>query len=146
MSLNAVLAILGLAGVCALLWWAMNWDFARFRRKGTNLPLLPESRFQVRVTESEVVAQRPDGSIERVTIGELKEIYIVTTSTGPWTPDVWWLLVAANGAGCSFPSGATGEEDAMRFAQGLLGFDNATFTAAMGSTADAKFLCWRAAA
>lgn len=131
---------------CALLWWALDADMARYMRKAANRPLMPESLFRVVIDESDIVAHRPDGSIERCAISELSELYIVTTSAGPWSPDVWWVFVGSSGTGCSFPSGATGEDDALAFAQRLPGFDNAAFISAMGSANDAKFLCWRAAA
>jgi hypothetical protein len=124
--------ILAAIAFCAWLWWV--------RKR----PLYPESLFKVTITDSEIVSTRPDGTTERCPIAELKELYIVTTSDGPWNPDVWWLFVgSSSGTGCSFPQGATGEQAALQFAQQLPGFDNATFISAMGSTSDAKFLCWR---
>lgn len=137
---------IGLLALCASLWYALNTGARKSIDKKASRPLLPESLFKVVVTESEIVAHRPDGTIQRCALGELRELYIVTTSGGPWSPDVWWLFVNAVGGGCSFPQGATGEQDALRFAEGLPGFDNAAFMSAMGSTSDAKFLCWRAAA
>ncbi|WP_330968440.1 hypothetical protein [Lysobacter sp. A3-1-A15] len=139
--------ILGGIAFSGVLWWALSADFNRFARKRKDEPLYPESLFKVAVTDSEIIAHRPDGTVERVSIAELKELYIVTTSAGPWSPDVWWLFVgSASGSGCSFPGGASGEHEALHFAQQLPGFDNAAFITAMGSTSDAKFLCWQAAA
>jgi len=139
--------ILASLAFSAVLWWALSADFERNFRKRKDQPLYPESLFKVAVTDSEIVAHRPDGTIERVAVAELKELYIVTTSAGPWAPDVWWLFVGSSeGSGCSFPGGATGEQDTLRFAEQLPGFDYTAFTSAMGSTSDAKFLCWRAAA
>jgi hypothetical protein len=131
----------------ALLWWASSADSERFARQRKHSPLYPESLFKVTVTDSEIIAHRPDGAVERVAIAELKELYIVTTASGPWNPDVWWLFVGTtSGTGCSFPGGATGEQDVLNFAQQLPGFDNTAFISAMGSTGDAKFLCWRSVA
>ncbi|HEX9173884.1 MAG TPA: hypothetical protein VF861_14625 [Telluria sp.] len=141
----AVWAI-GALVVCGLLWWARSVRARRSGGRNASQPLIPESLFKIVVTESEIIAHRPEGTIQRCAIGELRELYIVTTSLGPWSPDVWWLFVNSAGGGCSFPQGATGEDEALQFAQQLPGFDNAAFISAMGSTSDAKFLCWRAAA
>jgi hypothetical protein len=130
---------------CGLLWWALIVGAERSIGRKVSQPLIPESLFKVVITDSEIVARRPDGTIQRCAIGELRELYIVTTSSGPWSPDVWWLFVNSAGGGCSFPGGATGEQEALQFAQRLPGFDNSAFISAMGSTSDAKFLCWRAA-
>ncbi len=139
--------VLGLAASGAFWWWAFTADFNRFARDRKDQPLYPEGLFKVAVTESEIVAHRPDGSVERVAIAELRELYIVTTSDGPWHPDVWWVFVgSADGDGCSFPGGATGEQEALNFAEQLPGFDYTSFSSAMRSTSEAKFLCWRAAA
>jgi hypothetical protein len=144
---SVALVLLSLLGVAALMWWALSWDMDRFIRNRKGTPLHPESQFVAAITDTEVVVRRPDGTIERVAIAAVKEIYIVTTSAGPWSADVWWLFVGSDaGKGCSFPSGATGENDLVAFVQQLPGFDNKTFITAMGSTANARFLCWRATA
>jgi len=129
------LGILAIIAFCAWFW---------FMRKRVARPLYPESLVKVTVTDAEIISTRPDGTIERCLISELKELYIVTTSGGPWSSDVWWLFVGSSpGTGCSFPGGATGEKEALHFAQQLPGFDSEAFISAMGSTRDAKFLCWR---
>ncbi len=132
----------------AALWLALKkgwiWDFQRFRQHHERVRLSPESRFNVVVDGAEIVSHRPDGTIERVALAAVKEIFVVTTSDGPWAPDVWWLLLGAGSCvGCSFPSGATGEQYILALVQKLPGFDNQAVIAAMGSTADRKFLCWR---
>ena len=104
--------------------------------------LEPESRFIVRLSESELVCERPDGRIERVGWSELQKVEVVTTNDGPMVPDVFWLLHGAKG-GCAIPQGATGERDLLERLQALPGFDNAKLIEAMGSTADERFLCWQ---
>lgn len=109
--------------------------------------LYPECLFVVTVSESEIVAQRPDGKIERVSIGDLEEVTIVTNDSGPSGADVWWLLVGSKpNAGCAFPGGATGEAKVLEFVQQLPGFNNQAFIEAMTCTSNARFVCWRAAA
>ncbi|MDR3220593.1 MAG: hypothetical protein LBU46_01100, partial [Candidatus Accumulibacter sp.] len=90
------MGILSTIAFCALLWWALNADAERHMRKRAAQPLYPESLFKVAVTDAEIVSTRPDGTVERCPISELKELYIVTTSAGPWTPDVWWLFVGSS--------------------------------------------------
>ena len=107
--------------------------------------LYPESLFKVTLTDTEIVNEKPDGSVERVPLAELKEFYIVTNTSGPWGGDLWWLFVGSKeGSGCAFPGGATGEQQMVSFVEQLPGFDADKFIAAMGSTSNARFLCWQA--
>jgi hypothetical protein len=106
--------------------------------------LYPECLFTVRLGDSEVSVHRPDGTVERLALDRLKEVSIVTNDCGPAGSDVWWLLVGSPTEGCAFPGGASGEQEVLRFVQQLPGFDNGRFIEAMGSTSNAKFVCWTA--
>lgn len=109
--------------------------------------LYPECLFVVTVSGSEIVNQRPDGTVERVSIHDLEEVTIVTNDSGPTGVDLWWLLVGSKpDAGCAFPGGATGEAKVLEFVQQLPGFNNQAFIEAMGCASNARFVCWRAAA
>jgi hypothetical protein len=108
-------------------------------------PLEPESRFIIRLSESGVVCERPDGRVERVGWSELQKVEVVTTSDGPLAPDVFWVLHGTAG-GCAVPQGATGDKELLERLQALPGFDNQAFIEAMGSTSDRRFLCWQRAA
>lgn len=125
-----VAALVGLV----LFWWQ--------RRNGSRRPVEPERRFVVRVSDTEVACERPDGKTERVSWSELQRVEILTTDEGPMLPDVFWLLHDKNG-GCAIPQGATGEKELLERLQALPGFDNASLIKAMGSTSNKKFLCWR---
>lgn len=46
-----------------------------------------ESRFLVRLSDSEVVCERPDGRVERVGWSDLQQVEVVTTGDGPFAPD-----------------------------------------------------------
>ena len=109
-------------------------------------PLEPESRFSVRLSDSEVVCERPDGKVERVGWADLEKVEVVTTGDGPFAPDVFWVLHGAGGGGCTVPQGATGERKLLERLQSLSGFDNSAVIEAMGSTSDRRFLCWQKAA
>ena len=104
-----------------------------------------ESAFVVTVTETEIVNRRPNGAVERVALEDLRAIIIETNDSGPFAPDVWWLLIGSSEkkSGCVFPQGATGHDDVLAFAQKLPGFDNRMFIQAMTSTENNRFLCWR---
>ena len=129
----------------AVLSWALNADFRRFVRNQQGKPLYPGCRFKVTVTPEEILVVHPDGSMERAAIPDLQEFYVATTAGGPWAADVWWIFVASDQTGCAFPGGATGEQDALKFVLDLPGFDEQSFITAMGSTDNARFLCWRRA-
>ena len=109
-------------------------------RKPTMLE--PESRFVVTVSDSEVACVRPDGAAERVAWADLQKVEIVTTSAGPFVPDVFWVLHGTDG-GCSVPQGATGERALLERLHALPGFDHGAVIEAMTCTSDRRFLCWQ---
>lgn len=119
----------------------MRWRTSRMTSSQPRAPLEPESRFVVRLSDSEVVCERPDGTVERVGWDDLQRVDVVTTSDGPFAPDVFWVLHGRNG-GCAIPQGATGDGQLLARLQALPGFDNNAVTAAMASTSDRRFLCW----
>ncbi|MCI0595271.1 MAG: hypothetical protein L0Z48_01870 [candidate division Zixibacteria bacterium] len=106
--------------------------------------LEPESRFIVRISDSEVSCERPDGKVERVGWSELQKVEVVTTSAGPFVPDVFFVLHGTRG-GCAVPQGATGEKELLERLWALPGFDNGAFIKAMSSVSDRRFLCWQKA-
>lgn len=99
---------------------------------------------RVVVTDDCVRRFRPDGVEESVRWDDLAEVGIITTSEGPWSEDVFWVLIASDGkSGCAVPQGAEGSDALLEALQKLHGFDNEAVIKAMGSTADAKFTCWK---
>jgi hypothetical protein len=107
-------------------------------------PLEPESRFIIRLSDSEVVCERPDGKVERVGWSDLQKVEVVTTADGPFAPDVFWVLHGTSG-GCAVPQGATGDKELLERLQALPGFDDQAFIEAMSSISDRRFLCWQRA-
>jgi len=93
------------------------------------------------LSDSEVVCERPDGTVERVGWDDLQKVEVVTTGDGPFAPDVFWVLHGRNGA-CAIPQGATGDRHLLERLQMLPGFDNDAVIAAMSSTSARRFLCW----
>lgn len=92
-------------------------------------------------SDSEVVCERPDGTVGRVGWDDLQKVEIVTTGDGPFTPDVFWVLHGRTG-GCAIPQGATGDRQLLERLQALPKFDNNAVIAAMSSTSDRRFVCW----
>ena len=107
--------------------------------------LEPESQFIVRLSDSEIVCERPDGEVERVSWADLQKVEVVTTSDGPFVPDVFWVLHGTAG-GCAVPQGATGDRQLLERLQTLPGFDNGAVIEAMTCVSDRRFLCWQRAA
>ena len=101
-----------------------------------------ESHWIVTVTDTEISCARPDGQTESVTWDDLKAVAIETTDEGPFSMDVFWLLVGEHG-GCVVPQGAKGEDVLLERLQQLPGFDNEAFIEAMGCTQNNRFLCWQ---
>src|SRR5687768_4897049 len=144
-SIIIALVLVAAWGLIALWlrWRAPRMD-SRVERDaaGPRAPLQPESRFVVRVSDAEVVCERPDGKVERVGWADLQQVEVVTTGDGPFAPDVFWVLHGRDG-GCAMPQGATGDGELLARLQVLPGFDNDALIAAMSSTSDRRFLCWR---
>jgi hypothetical protein len=106
--------------------------------------LEPESQFIVRLSDSEMVCERPDGKVERVAWADLRKVEVVTTGDGPFDPDVFWVLHGTE-SGCAVPQGATGDRELLERLQDLPGFDNGAVIEAMSCTSDKRFLCWERA-
>lgn len=87
-----------LAAIAGVLVWVLGETWMRWRaapvvsralegtvRAGRNAPprpasaLEPESRLVVRLSDSEVVCERPDGKIERVGWADLEKVEVVTS-------------------------------------------------------------------
>ncbi len=109
-------------------------DFFRRKRK----------RDRVVVTDDSVLLFRSDGNQEFLHWNDLFEVGILTTGGGPWTQDVSFVLVVSGGkTGISVPQGAEGTDTFLAALQKLPGFDNEAVIKAMGSTSDARFVCWQ---
>lgn len=99
--------------------------------------------FQVVITPEELACEHPRREREAVPWGEIHEIVLITTTEGPFIPDMW-LIFVGDGTGCSIPMEADGchqlwEEIETRFP----GFDFQAITDA--GAGDAKRSVWRRA-
>src|SRR5262245_29029993 len=116
-----IIAVIGGAAAWGLIEVWLRWSASRMALRALDrahhpeqyaskprAPLDPESRFIVSLSDSEVVCKRPDGKVERVAWADLQKVEVITTSDGPFAPDVFWLLHGTEG-GCAIPQGATGE-------------------------------------
>ena len=121
----------------ALIHAAMN--IFNFFRKRKVRPL-----DRVSFTDDAVTRIRPDGIQEMIRWDEIYEISIVTTDEGPWMEDVFFLLTAQDGkSGCAVPQLSEGSQQLLERLQKLPGFDNEAVVQAMGSTLNARFVCWK---
>jgi hypothetical protein len=72
----------------------------------------------------------------------VERVVIETNDSGPWGADVWWLL-EGEGTRCVYPHGATGDPEVLEeYMARFAGFSDAKVIEAMGSTANARFVCW----
>jgi hypothetical protein len=103
------------------------------------------SKQKPRVTfDAECITQfMPDGKTETVRWNNLQEVGILTTDDGPMGDDVFWMLLGTEGAGCAIPSETEGMQKLLTRLQQLEEFDNDAVIEAMGSTSNAKFVCWK---
>ena len=103
-----------------------------------------ETLFVVDITEDAVSCSCPDGRRQSTRWEELRRVELVTTDTGPFLTDVFWVLHGPNSV-CVIPQGATGERELLRRLQELPGFRHEVVIDAMSCVANRAFLCWEAA-
>ena len=92
--------------------------------------------------DQSVTCRRAGGLVETVRWDDLRAVLVMTTSDGPFTDDVFWVLAGEN-SGCVVPSEADGCDKLLERLQRLPGFDNAAVVEAMGCTDDRRFVCWQ---
>lgn len=85
--------------------------------------------------------EHPEGTIESIGWDDLRRVEVVTTDQGPFLPDSFWVLTG-NETQCTIAQGANGESSLLERLQTLSGFDNDVLISAIGSTSNARFLCW----
>jgi hypothetical protein len=90
----------------------------------------------------QITCQRSSGLVEQVAWEALQAVFIQTTADGPFSDDVFWVLVGQTN-GCVVPSEAQGVDEMLARLQQLPGFDNEAVITAMSCTEEQRFLCWR---
>jgi hypothetical protein len=97
----------------------------------------------VKIDDMGISVSYPKGELQSISWPEVEKVTIETNDSGPWGADVWWIL---NGSGkvCSYPGGATGEQEALaEFPKRFPRFSDEQVIRAMGSTSNAQFVCWQ---
>jgi hypothetical protein len=79
--------------------------------------------------------------VEKVTWDELLGVDVVTTDRGPFVEDFFFVLHGGDGRGCVVAQLLA--DELLPRLQALPGFDNVALIRALGSTENARFLCWR---
>jgi hypothetical protein len=114
----------------------LEWLKAIFR------PRSPEQGARVVVDRDGVRFTHPDGRVDAVTWSALQLAGVETTDTGPFVEDVYFYLEGPD-HGFHIPQAAEGVDELVRRLTALPGFDSDTWAAAMSSTENARFVCWR---
>lgn len=103
----------------------------------------PEARFVVTTDDLGISVAHPDRPTQFVAWASLSRVIIETNDTGPFGSDFWWILTDDEET-CSYPQGATGEDEALdAFKERLPGFDWEALIRASSSVENAFFECWR---
>jgi hypothetical protein len=105
----------------------------------------PKQSARVTFDDDCVTRTMSNGVVEKVRWVDLEEVGILTTDEGPFADDVIWMLLGKNGTGCAVPSDTEGMGELLSRLQQLPEFDNEAVVKAMGSTDNAKFVCWKRA-
>jgi hypothetical protein len=118
------------SGAAMLLFWGV-WMF------------WPEERSQGPAVEVDErgVWRVIDGQLESVDWSNLVEVAIATTSDGPYSEDLYWMLIDQNRKGCAVPGGQAA--GLLKRLQRLPRFDNVAVVIASGCTDDAWFTAWK---
>lgn len=104
----------------------------------------PTTDDRVTFTDEAVTHIRNDGVVETIRWDDLHEVSILTTDEGPTEEDVFFLLADRNGKPCCFvPQFSDGSKELVDRLLKLPGFDYGAVIKAMGSTSNARFLCWK---
>jgi hypothetical protein len=99
-----------------------------------------QSDYWVVITEDGIACEHPKRPREFIRWADVREISVRTTSDGPWSPDMWVLLVGDTG-GCSIPTEAPGFDAVYESLKRFHGFDFGCFL--NGGTNDALHICWK---
>jgi hypothetical protein len=129
----------------------VGWIARRaLRREGRRCPsgsgLYPECLYRVSITDDEIRVAHPSGNTDRVPFRDLAKVVVETNDSGPWGADVWWHWYGDSQAVCSYPQGATGEDQALAFVQTLNAFNDDQLRSAMGCTSNRRFVVYERAA
>ena len=108
---------------------------------GKNRKKLIHKNEKVEFDDFKIVRTMRDGKQETIEWSDLKEVTIITTDEGPFVDDVFWVLSGSE-SGCLVPSEADGVQELIAYLQRLPNFDNEAVIKAMGSSENAKFVCW----
>ena len=113
-------------------------------------PLRPgrsvSSEYRVVVTGDVVACEHPKRSREAIRWEDVRCVSVVTTSDGPWRPEMW-LLFEGPASGCSIPTEAEGFDQLWdQLSARFSGFDFKPFIEACGKTTDARHICWQTTA
>ena len=98
--------------------------------------------FSVRVNDDGVTFTNPNGAQQFVSWAGLNQVSFVTTDQGPFEQDVFLLLEGDTG-NCLIGQDTEGYETVLERVTKLNGFNFEAMIAAMSSTENAKFLCWK---
>ena len=112
-------------------------------------PFLPQrdlsSEYRATVTRDFVACEHPRRNRESIRWEQIRCVSVVTTSDGPWRPDMW-LLLEGEAAGCSLPTEAKGFDKLFdQLSARFPGFDFKPFIEACGSAHDRRYVCWQRA-
>jgi len=116
-------------------WWSS-------KRRDARDTLMFERKIVVSFDDVGISAVYPDGTTEAIAWSEVQRITIETNESGPAGADFWWIF-ESDAKRCAFPKGATGESEAIDAAPSRFpGFNDIAVIQAIGSTSDARFVCW----
>src|SRR4051812_42534837 len=85
------------------------------------LPTRQPEKFRAVVTDEGVACEHPRRPREFISWGAVRQICLVSTSDGPFLPDLW-IVFEGDGCGCSLPTEAEGIDFVMKSFDRFPGF------------------------
>ncbi len=117
-------------------------DWWKRKRQERRDALMPEAQVVVSFDDARVTVASPSGETHSIAWNDVVRVAIETNDSGPWGADVWWLLEGA-ASRVAYPQGATGDPEMLaQYSKRFPGFDDEQVILAMGSTDNARFVCW----
>lgn len=123
----------------------LNWLTRLFRPRLEAPPQRrPTSAVLVTLDDKIITVDNGQGSVDIMTWSDLANVTVLTTGSGPFVVDLFWILTNREGRQTiTVPMGACGEHDLVQAMQMRLpGFDNMAVIEAMSSTEIATFQIW----
>ena len=97
--------------------------------------------FKVILTDQWLSVKNPKHDVETVNWDDIHTIQMVNTREGPWSPNLWLMIIAKHGH-CRIPHDASGFDAVYDVVSKYKGFDFENFNKSLTCNDNTAFLLW----